>query len=88
MAKFTVDIRVTGRITTVVEADTLEQAKEQAGLMVTTEPNGCGDWTEFVHDLDEVDDADFSVHPLHLVIRNGERRYVSYVMATDEVIGR
>lgn len=75
MPEFMVDIRVHGRMSMTVTADSKEDANEKITAIVNDEF-----WEP---DLDEADDVDWSLYELIPVIRDGKRIKTTYVRAGD-----
>jgi hypothetical protein len=76
MALFCVTYEVIGSMTETFDAENLEAARAIANEKAENEK------TEF--DLDTVDDVNVRVQELYPVMRDGKKRWVSYVMKTDE----
>lgn len=75
MPKFSVQYRVSGSMTDIIEAESKEAA--EAIAQANCEDDG---WEP---DLDTVDDVDFYVQEMHRVVRDGKTMHTTYVRATD-----
>jgi hypothetical protein len=76
MPKFSVQYRVNGTMTDIIEADTIEEAQTMAHDRVEAE-----DWEP---DLEEFDVDDVYVQEMHRVVRDGKPIFTTYVRTTDE----
>lgn len=76
MPEFMVDMRVQGRMSMTITADSKEEADEKVSALVNDDM-----WEP---DLDEADDVDWTISEFIPVIRDGKRIKTTYVRAGDE----
>lgn len=75
MPEFWVDMRVHGRMTMTIEADSVAEAEEKLTALVNDD-----NWEA---DLEDVDDVNWHVSELIPVLREGKRIKTTYVRAGD-----
>ena len=84
MPEFNVRFRVSGYIDHFITADSEEEAQEKVNKLISEDGR---EYSELMHELDEVDDASASISQLFRVKRaDGKIVKTTYVRDTDQLL--